>query len=73
MKLEIERFVVGVTSEFWATIYQKRKLACLRHPGYDLAAEINQLPGTSNLHDQDAAVKDVFRELVSYITEVRPL
>ena len=71
MKLEIENFVVGLTSEFWATIYNKRKLARLRHPDYDLAAEINQLPGMSNLHDQDAAVKNIFREMVSYITEVK--
>lgn len=70
MKMEIENFIVGNTTDFWATIIQKRKLARLRHPGYDLAAEINQLPGIGNLHDQDAAVKDIFRELVSYITTV---
>ena len=70
MNLKVENFIVATTTEFWAEIYRKRKRARFHHPDYDLAAEINQLPGIGNLHDQDSAVKDIFREMVSYITEV---
>ena len=70
MKTDIENFIVSNTTEFWAKIYQKRKRAIFQHSDYDPAAEINQLPGIRNMHNQDAAVKDIFREMVSYITEV---
>ena len=71
MKPELDNFIVGVTTTFWASIYQKRKMARSRDMDYDLAAEINQLPGIRTFHEQDAAVKDIFRELVSYISEVK--
>ena len=70
MNTDTDIFLVANTTEFWATIYQKRKRGRLNHSAFDLAAEINQLPGLRNLHDQDDAVKSVFRDMVSYITEV---
>ena len=71
MKTKIDNFIVGTTTEFWASVVQKRKKAHFNRSDYDRAAEINQFPGIRTLHDQDEVVKGIFREMVSYITEVR--
>ena len=52
MNINVENFIVASTTEFWANVYQKRKMARkwpehneqqLYNDDYDAAAEINQL------------------------------
>ena len=81
MNTNIDNFIVSTTTEFWATVYKKRKMARkwpdhneqqLFNDLYDPAAEINQLQPLF-CHGQDQMVKQIFRELVDYITKVLAL
>ena len=78
MNDKIENFIVSTTTEFWANVYRKRKMARkwpdhneqqLYDDQFDAAAEINQLQPLF-CHGQDQMVKQIFRELVDYITKV---
>lgn len=78
MNTNIENFIVSTTTEFWAKVYRKRKMARkwpdhneqqLYSDDFDAAAEINQLAPLF-CQGQDQMVKLIFRELVDYITKV---
>ena len=70
-------FILGTVSDFWATVYKKRKIA-LRpiRDNFDAAAEINQFPYQEHYvarNSQDDEVRKVFRDFVDYVVEVRYL
>ena len=68
--LEQNRFILAHTSDFWATVYKKRrttKYAC--NANYDAAAHINQV-WYNNHYQQDCMVKQAFRNFVDYIADV---
>ena len=69
--LEQNRFILAHASDFWATVYTKRrttKYAC--NSNFDAAANINQT-WYNNFYEQDCMVKQAFRNFVDYIAEVR--
>ena len=77
----MEKFVLSVTTDLWATIYRRRKnCRDVPMPWYDKAAAINvpREPGKpprgsfDHLAVQDQAVKEIFREMVDYISQVKP-
>ena len=70
---KVQKFVTGLTSELWATIYRKRKTAIQQpNQNYDKAAKINQFKWM-NLDRQDDVVKEIFRDFVYYIEDVSPI
>lgn len=72
---EIPDFIRSLTTEVWAEIFQKRRLACVDRTNdrFDAAAQINQQSWCERVYTldkQDQAVRECFRQLVTYITEV---
>ena len=67
---KVQKFVTGLTTEFWATVYRKRKTV-IQQPNqkFDPAAKINQ-HRWMNLDYQDEVVKEIFRDFVYYIEDV---
>ena len=72
MHLTNREFVIGLTSDFWATIYRKRLNPRTDdfYEKFDLAAEINQQGGCFGWYDQDQVVKQLFRDMVEYVMKV---
>ena len=66
--IDLEAFILSNTSELWAEIYQKRTRASNPFDWYDAAAQINQR--NLSLAAQDDVIKEIFRQLVDYISEV---
>ena len=70
MDPKTKNFVIGLTTELWATVYKKRKLAIVKPlDHFDLAAKINQHTWM-NLGYQDEKVKELFRDFVEYVEKV---
>lgn len=72
---EISDFIRSLTTEVWAEIFQKRRLACVDKADdrFDAAAQINQQEWCKRIYTldkQDQVVRECFRQLVTYITEV---
>ena len=67
--MKIADFLIANTSHLWAEIYQKRNRADKNiMDWYDPAAQINQ--HHTSLADQDNVIKEIFRQLVDYISSV---
>ena len=66
--LDTKAFIISNTSELWAEIYRKRSRASNIFDWYDAAAEINQRH--HSLAAQDDVIKEIFRQMVDYISEV---
>ena len=67
---------MGTVSDFWATVYKKRKIALSTlNTSFDAAAKINQYPSSRDylqaMNLQDEEIKSVFRDFVNYVVEVR--
>ena len=67
--VDLESFILSNTSELWAEIYRKRARASEIFDWYDAAAQINQRH--HSLAAQDDVIKEIFRQLVDYISEVK--
>ena len=77
MNPDTNTFVIGITTTFWAEVYRKRRHTLPDEQcsdNFDKAAQINQAPhwGNMKLYYQDQEVKKVFREMVDYISQVKP-
>ena len=67
--VDVNVFIISNTSELWAEIYRKRANAGTNtFEWYDPAAQINQRD--LSLSGQDDVIKEIFREMVDYISEV---
>ena len=70
MDPEIESYIIGITSDFWATMYRKRATAADKsNEFFDSAADISQY-SFMTMYQQDQCVKAYFRDFVSYIEKV---
>ena len=68
--VDTKSFILSNTSELWAEIYRKRARADSNvFEWYDPAAQINQRH--HSLAAQDDVIKEIFRQLVDYISEVK--
>ena len=67
--LDTKQFIRSLTTEVWAEIFQKRKQPLVNpFEMYDRAAQINVR--NLSMPQQDEVVKEIFRQLVNYFTEV---
>ena len=77
MNPDTKNYIIGIASDYWAGIYRKRRNALTEaqySDNFDKAAQINQPPfwGNMKLYYQDQTVKQIFREMVDYISQVKP-
>ena len=72
MSLEEDKFILGLASDFWATVYKKRKQAATGSIiFFDLAAQINQISAHFGDQDhQDQVIKKHFRNFVDHVIKV---
>ena len=72
LALEQNNFVLGIATDFWASVYKKRKTAAKAQiVFYDSAANINQIsPNYGDTDHQDQVVKEIFRQFVDHVIQV---